>query len=161
MRQKESRVLRARQRYERIGGQSCTRAGALGRRRSEDQNARVSISDSDGTDGCWDGVRRAYRGTHRRGSVRGASLRILDHAAGISLLDPVQLHQRGFHIDLNPPRISDKSTGRIERGGRRFRLAIKEGRMGLQGRIPTDRELADLEHVEFTLSVGRRQAHAE
>ena len=75
---------------------------------------------------------------------------ISDHAAGISLLDPVQLHERGFHVDLNPPRVSDKSTGRIERGGRRFRLAIKDGRMGLLGRVPTDRELADLEHVELT-----------
>jgi len=26
---------------------------------------------------------------------------ISDHAAGISLLDPVQLHERGFHVDLN------------------------------------------------------------
>ena len=75
---------------------------------------------------------------------------ISDHAAGISLLDPVQLHERGFHVDLNPPRVSDKSTGRIERGGRRFRLAIKDGRMGLQGRVPTDRELAELEQVELT-----------
>ena len=75
---------------------------------------------------------------------------ISDHAAGISLLDPVQLHERGFHVDLNPPRVSDKSTGRIERGGRRFWLAIKDGRMELLGRVPTDRELADLEHVELT-----------
>jgi len=70
-------------------------------------------------------------------------------------------NERGFRVDIRFPSTHDRESGVIEKGFRRIRCCVKDGRVGIRMRAPTDHELAKLRRIELTSTAPwSRTAHA-
>ena len=79
----------------------------------------------------------------------------------VNLIDPHQLNERGFRVNMRLPSSHDRESGVIEKGVRRIRCCVRDGRVEIRMRAPTDAELSKLHRIEITPTAPwSRNGHA-